>query len=355
MRSILVVAMMLLPLTAGAGIKWKGEFDGADLSEWDSYQLYPAHWSFPTASPTPRSGSHCAKAELHNEDTYNSAQRVEISYSAPLTGFEGSELFYAWSAQLDSAEPLLPLDLVIAFFESTGGSVYHQMFGLHVDTSHTPPQVAWSADPENGNWTEPWTGTMTVDVWHDFVLHVKWSLDDTVGFYELYMDGTQVISKTMMRTMVSADGTTAMTNGLVTAFHTGILLAPVQANKPVEAVYLDRFLIGDSMSDVVDYGADAGMTMPPVDAGTQTVDAGQPKPDAGMMTSDAGTKPGNDAGTIMPTMDGGATGPQTDGGSDIPNPTSGCTSAPGALALLALLALARTRRRQIARSTKHFK
>jgi uncharacterized protein (TIGR03382 family) len=357
-RSLVVV--VLLPLSAHAGVIWSSDFETQDLSSWDNYVLHANHWYFPT-TPTPRSGTYLARAELHTEDTYGSFQRVEVEYSAPLQGFEGSDLYYAWSAQLDSAAPFLPMDHEIAFWESTGGSVYHQMIGLHVNASSNPARVSLSTDPEDGNWAEQFHASMTADVWHDFVLHVKWSLDPTVGFVEFWYDGAQVVQKVHMRTMVSSNGPTSMTGGLVTAFHTGILLSPIQNNKPVEIVYLDRYKIGTALSDVVDTTPvpDAGNPTPDAgashdagtamhDAGTAMPDAGKPDagasstPDAGSETSDAGTAP-PDAGVPQSGADAGEGDMGVTGSMGC-----GCDGAPQLAPLLALvgLALGRARRRR---------
>jgi len=334
----LLALLMALPLSAHAGVLWQSDFETQDLSDWDSYVLHSNHWYF-TTTPLARSGQYSARCELHTEDTYNSFQRTEIEYSAPLSGFEGSDLYYAFSAQLSSASPFLPMDHEIAFWESTGGSVYHQMFGVHVDNSATPARVSLSTDPEDGSWVEQWHGSMTADVWHDFVLHVKWSLDPSVGFVELWYDGAHVVQKQTMRTMVSENGPTSMTGGLVSAFHTGILLSPIQMNKPVEVVFLDRFMIGTALSDVVD-AVDAGAP----DAGTPDAgghDAGTPDAgthDAGASDAGAADAGGSDAGPAAPP----------DGGQDTGQVTgcAGCTAAPAGAWLL-LLALHRPRR------TKH--
>jgi hypothetical protein len=345
-----LLAFVLLALPAQAGVLWQSDFETQDLSEWDSYVLHPEHWYFPT-TPTPRSGQHVARVELHTEDTYGANfQRAEVEYSAPLSGFEGSDVYYAFSAQLSSANPFLPMDHEIAFWESTGGSVYHQMIGIHVDPTNTPARVSMSVSPEDGNWSEAWHSTISTDAWHDFVVHVKWSLDPSVGFVEAWYDGTQVMQKQTMRTMVSQNGTTSMTGGLVSAFHSGILLSPIQQNKPVEVVFLDRFIEGTALSDVV-YAPPADAGSPPMDAGMPMQDAGSPEPDAGMQPSpDAGHAP--DAGATPdagPAHDGGSSS-GTDGGSSQPPPDGvvggmGCNASLAAPALWLVLLVARRRRR----------
>jgi hypothetical protein len=354
-----LLALVLLALPAHAGVLWHADFESQDLSEWDSYVLHPEHWYF-AMTPAPRSGQYVARVELHTEDTYGANfQRAEVEYSAPLSGFEGSDVYYAFSAQLSSANPFLPMDHEIAFWESTGGSVYHQMIGIHVDPTNSPARVSMSVDPEDGNWSETWHSTMSVDAWHDFVVHVKWSLDPSVGFVEAWYDGTQVMQKQTMRTMVSQNGTTSMTGGLVSAFHSGILLSPIQQNKPVEVVYLDRFIEGTALSDVVySAPADAGSPPPmdagvPADAGSQMSDAGSPMPDAGMQPApDAGHAP-SDAGT--PHDAGTSSG--SDGGSPPDNVVGGmgcqATFAAPALWLVLLVARRRDRRRQHAGFSRH--
>lgn len=294
--------------SASASTLWEADFEKSNLSEWDSFVVHPERWTFPSTTsssdPAARSGQHCAKVELHSGDTYGAALRSEVEFSAPLAGFEGSDRYYAWSVHLSADAPFLPTDHEVVFFESTGGSVYHQMMGLHVNTATVPPSVSFSTSPQNAAWSEAWKSKMSASNWHDFVLHVKWSLDPAVGFIELWFDGTLVVSKTMMRTMVSNNGPTAMTGGLVTALHAGILSSSAPANKPIEVIYLDRFRSGAMLSDVVD---------PPAGGG----------PDAGP-TSDARPDAGPDAGNALSAT----------------STSGGCSSTQPCASLLALLVVA---------------
>jgi len=303
--------------------------------------LHPEHWSFPT-TPVARSGTHSGRIELHDTDTYGQFVRVEVEYTAPTAGFEGSELYYAWSTQLDSQNPVLPLDHETTFFES-GGPVYHGVLSIHVNGT----RVSFATSPEDGSWTEQWHDTMSYDAWHDFVLHVKWSLDPAVGYVELWYDGAQVVQKTMMRTMCSADGPTAMTNGLVNAFHQSLLLSPVPMNKPIEVVYVDRVRVGTQWADVVDSAVDAGA--PPPDAGT--ADGGAPAVDAGIDAGhDAGQPPPDasepDAGESNASGDGGGTEPNAPAPPHMTGATGafGCSTSSG-IGLLGLLAALLRRRR----------
>jgi hypothetical protein len=285
---LLIAAALILPLGAQGGVVWKADFENADLSEWSSYVLHPESWSF-SPTPTPRSGQHCARVDLTNSDPYNGGERVEVIYPPPAAGFEGSELYYAFSTQLTSASPILTEDHAIAFFESAG-PVYGSILTFHIINGNT---VRLSTQTQDGSWNDRWDGPISYDVWHDFVLHVKWSLDPSVGFVHLFMDGREVLPKTSVRTMYSTDGATALTGSVVSVFHLGLMGPPEPGTPPVEVAFHDRVIVGTDWSDVVD-GPDAGHT---VDSGTAAVGG---KADAGARTDagapiDAGAGSGSDA------------------------------------------------------------
>ena len=194
-----------------------------------------------------------------------------------------------------------------------------------------------------------WTGTFAFGVWHDFILHVKWSLDSTVGFVELYYDGAIVLPKTFVKTM-HADGA----NPLVSTMHHGLFLGNARANKPIEVIYLDAAREGTTLADVQSVVVDAGQP----DAGVADAGPIDPEPDAGMrdagaMGGGAGGGGGSAAAGGGSAATGGGTTTVVDGGHDLDGGINGglidggcnCSSGGGALgaALLAMLLRRRAR------------
>ncbi len=47
---------------------------------------------------------------------------------------------------------------------------------------------------------------MVSDAWYDFVLHVKWSSDPSVGFVEVWVNDEKVVPKTAAATLFPGTG-----------------------------------------------------------------------------------------------------------------------------------------------------
>ena len=339
--------------TAFANIVWRGDFEPKNLSQYDGFVVHAERWTF-VNSPAPREGNWAARVELRADDFGPSnLVRTEVTHTPPANTFENSERFYAWSAMGSTTEPLGNFDHQIMFWECTA-PIYQQEMSLHVNGT----SISFATSPQGGQYQTRWTGQFAFGVWHDFILHVKWSLDPTVGFAELYYDGVLVLPKVFFKTMHANNGT-----GLVSQWHHGLFLGTQRANKPVEVVFLDAQREATTLADVMAVAVDAGVPdagavdsgVPdagPVDAGV--VDAGE-LPDAGEedagisdagqeadagLSADAGTG-SPDAGQVAP--DGG-----TMSGQDI---TGGCSCQSGGptLVLLALGTMIARRRRHCPR------
>ena len=155
-------------------------------------------------------------------------------------------------------------------------------------------------------------------VWHDFVLHVRWSASADLGFVELWYDGQKVLERTVLQTLFA---------GTYTYLKQGLYRD--SAIQPTGVVYHDGMTIGTSLADV------APQLVPPVPA----PDAGTP--DAGGPAADAGSAQAPDAGT--PQSGGGQKAVASSG---LGFPNQGCTSAGSVGALvIAAFALLRPRRR----------
>lgn len=102
-----------------------------------------------------------------------------------------------------------------------------------------------------------YTGPFAAGRWHDFVLHVRWSADPTVGFVELWHNGARVVARTSVKTMVTAtmDGGTTVYPAF---FHIGLLHG--NFDHAPQAVLVDRVLEGMTYDDVAIVGpaADGG-------------------------------------------------------------------------------------------------
>lgn len=333
---------------ASATVLWRGDFESSDLSQYDNYVVHAERWTFVGSQPRPRQGAVAARVELQENDVGPSNLiRTEIGHTPPEATFQGSERYYAWSAMGSTDHPLGNFDHQIMFWECVA-PIYQQEMSLHINGT----QISFATSPQGGRYQTRWTGTFDFGVWHDFVLHVMWSLDPAEGFVELMYDGAIVVPKTFVRTMHAVqDGGGNDVTPLVSTMHHGLFLGNARAGKPVEVIYLDGAIEGETLADVLPLSPDAGVvldaaavdtgagedagTLPDgggaLDAGVIAADSGAAPLDAGAMALDAGGSPGVDAGVDA--------GPPGGVGAGALHGSCGCTSTSTSTAPLILPAL----------------
>jgi hypothetical protein len=169
-----------------------------------------------------------------------------------------------------------------------------------------------------GGVTTHWSAPLVRGVWHDFIVHVRWSADPKVGFIELWYDGSKVLEKKYLATAYSGQD-----NFFVQGLYRD---ASIQATA---VVYHDGTTIATALADVLPPPAPPPPP-PGVDAGTP--DAGTPDAGFATGTGDGGVSTGTTPGTPLATSG---------------FPGAGCSSAgAGALAACGLGALLARRRRR---------
>ncbi len=136
----------------------------------------------------------------------------------------------------------------------------------HTGNSGSPP-VEFSIENNeiqlgtntNGE-TIVWRTPLVRSVWHDFVFHVKWSPNGSVGFVELWYDGQLVLPKRYIATSYA---------GMTTYLKMGLYRNDTIS--PDGIVYHDNFIMGTTQADVTPAYAGGGTTTtPPTDGGTTT-------------------------------------------------------------------------------------
>lgn len=306
MRAILVSLLAtLMPALAWAGVVWRGDFETGNTSQYTRVQQVSADRLQVVTSPVLQ-GRYALKATVRQgDDPINSSgNRNELVYQ----GYEkeGSEYYYRWQV-------LFPQD----YPSVKTWQVFTQW---HHDGCCGSPPVEFFVYGEELRFTltdsvTPWKTALVRGKWQDFILHVKWSPEPSVGFVELWHNGQRVLSRYAHATMYPGNG-----------IYLKMGLYRSDTVQPVGTVYHDGFVQGTRLEDV----------LPPVS---------QPTPDAG--TPDAGTP---DAGTPVPGPDGGSTGPEDETPPIVPTgatpptfeeepPRVGCSSAGGPLWVLGLLGL----------------
>ncbi|NOK17638.1 heparin lyase I family protein [Corallococcus carmarthensis] len=332
----------LLPSLAAAEIVWRGDFETGNRSQFSTEQMVSSDRLQVVSSPVAE-GKYALKATVkQGDDPINSSgNRNELVYLS--NEKVGSEYWYRWKVMFANDFPSV--------------DAWQLFTQWHHDGCCGSPPVEFFVKGElirltlNDNGTV-WSTALKRGVWQEFIFHVKWSPDASVGYVELWHNGVQVLKKTKAMTMFAGQN-----NYLKLGLYRDDTI------KPVGVVYHDGFIQATSREDVfpvvqpdpdpvVDAGtpadagsaADAGSPVDPVvDAGSPVdpvVDAGSPvDPDP---VADAGTSVDAGAGTgVKPS-------PLDEGEGDT-NFHGGCSASGGSLAafsLLGLLGLVKARRRR---------
>ncbi|MBI5542396.1 MAG: heparin lyase I family protein, partial [Deltaproteobacteria bacterium] len=148
-------------------------------------------------------------------------------------------------------------------------------------------------------------------VWHDFVIHVKWSASASVGFVELWQDGVLVVPKTSAATLFSGQSN-----------YLKLGLYRDEATSPTQVLFHDNFVMGTSLADVQpppEGSPDAGGISDPspgLDAATSpdAVGVGEPPDSQTPADMDAAVQqPGADAEVAPPERDGSVAARDADG------------------------------------------
>jgi len=184
--------MLLGVPVAHASVVWRGDFETGDLSQWtESQQVAPDRMQVVDAPV--RQGKHALRVEVRQgDDPINaSGDRAELVWAPVET--EGNDRYYAWSTMWASDFPSIPTWQAFTQWHHTGntGTPPLEMY-VNGETMY----LAIGAHE-----TVVWTHPLARGTWHDFILHVKWSSDPSVGFVELWYDGKQELLKTNGDTM----------------------------------------------------------------------------------------------------------------------------------------------------------
>ncbi|MFE8602465.1 heparin lyase I family protein [Archangium violaceum] len=299
MRALLVSLLaILMPGPTRADVVWRGDFETGNSSQYTRAQQVSADRLQVVQSPVFQ-GRYALEATVRQgDDPINSSgNRNELVYQ----GYEkeGSEYYYRWQVLFPRDYPSAKTWQVFTQWHHNGccGSppveffVYGEELRLTLTNSVTP-----------------WKTALVRGQWQDFIFHVKWSSDPSVGFIELWHNGQRVLSRYAYATMYPGDG-----------IYLKLGLYRSDTVQPVGVVYHDGFTQGTRLEDV----------LPPVS---------QPTPDAGTPAPDAGTSPEGETPPIVPSSplpDTGATPPTLEGA-----PLQvGCSSVGGPLWVMALLGL----------------
>lgn len=273
--------------SAQAAVVWRGDFETGDRSQWsETEEVSPDRLRVVTSPVAEGRYALCALVKQGDDPINASGNRNELVYysNEPVN----SEYYYRWRVMFDPSFP--------------SANTWQLFTQWHHHGSNGSPPMEFSVEGEKvmlglggNNATIVWQTALVRGVWHDFILHAKWSPDPAVGFVELYYDGALVLPKRMIATQFS---------GMLNYLKLGLYRD--EAVAPDGIVFHDGMVQATTLADVLSSsGQDGGAA---ADAGSPGADAGIPGADAGSPPADAGTR--QDAGS--PAVDGGP--PPVDGG-----------------------------------------
>ena len=226
------------PAPTPGGVVWRGDLETGDISQWSSSQKVSADRLQVVADPV-RQGRYALKTTVYQyDDPINSSgNRNELVRMTrePV----GSEYFYRFGVLFATSYPLANTWQLFAQWhhEGSGGSppLEFTVYGDYIEL------VTQSAPPNQVK-TVHWRGPLARGTWHDFVLHVKWSPDKTVGFIELYHNdlSTPALPKRAVATQFPNQ-----LNYLKAGLYRNESIAPVGV------VYHDGWVMGRTLADVL--------------------------------------------------------------------------------------------------------
>lgn len=91
-----------------------------------------------------------------------------------------------------------------AIFWQVHQSVDYGTVPLGFSAQHNEIGFSTLGTSDNGS-IRRWTIPLTLNQWHDFILHVRWHTDPGVGFVELWHQGFKVVNLLHCRTYISND------------------------------------------------------------------------------------------------------------------------------------------------------
>jgi hypothetical protein len=283
--SATLLAALVHPGHAAAEIVWRGDFETADLSQWNE-TTGPVGERVTFVQDPVREGTYAARMEIRPGDLGNGdLNRVEYGYHPPAEGFEGSERWYAWSAMQDAAFPLGDSWHVFTYWEAEVLYTAALTFRLYAGNQMTFCTYV-------GGEQVHWTRTFEPGMWHDFVLHVVWSADASEGLVEVWYDGELVVPATNVATMFTLPSGDATPNFL----HQGMIRDELL--EQTEVFFYDGVIEATTPEDVMPGASDTS-------GGTSESESGDDS-ESGLDSSGAAE---GASGATASTASAGDTGP----------------------------------------------
>ena len=228
---LFVLASGVVASSAQASVIWRGDYSTGDLSQWTGSETVGNGRL--SVVPAPSSTGQALRAIVEQGDNpiASSGNRNELFYQGDDVSSGTAERWYRWQTYWPSDyESADTWQLFTQWHQYSGGG--------------SPPMefFVWGEQLElivNNATTPIWTAPLQRGMWHDFVFHVNWSTDPSVGFVELYYDGKPVLPRQATATLYSGGGGAYLKQGLYrdatisqtqTVYHRGMVIGSEQAD-----------------------------------------------------------------------------------------------------------------------------
>jgi polysaccharide lyase-like protein/Big-like domain-containing protein len=211
--ALLALLASLLVLMSSAGqstITWRGDFEPGNFSQWTAVQAKdPSRVTI--QSDVVRQGRYATRFEVRPGDNNvagsGTGERAQVYIGNVLTDWaEGREQYWAWSTYIppDFAAPMGGWNALVGFHHTgTTGGGNVQIAVADMKTLWLRVMGADFEAPIRKDWD---FAPLVKGKWYDFVLHVKWSSNASVGFVELWLNGSKVVPLTITPTLYYGQG-----------------------------------------------------------------------------------------------------------------------------------------------------
>jgi hypothetical protein len=195
---------------------WRGDYQTGNFKQWSRLQAVAGGASIVT-SPT-HNARYTARYRVRPGDDpiHSRGERAEARASQKQTGgYESKQYWYAWSTLFPMGAGLPPSAEswnIFTQWHQTESDGCPANIAFQADTSHSPPAIKLrvrggalhDCRAESDLLRRP--APLQLGRWYDFVVHIKWSSEPSLGFIEAWIDDEKVLPKTQTATLYRGQG-----------------------------------------------------------------------------------------------------------------------------------------------------
>jgi hypothetical protein len=312
---VLILICTFLAARGGSSVTWRADYENASLTQWSALQAKDPSRA-QVQSSVVRDGQYATRIEVRPGDNNvagsGSGERTEFMAGQATTGgYEGQEAYWAWSDYFPQGFDAPPGGWnAFTQFHHTGSTGQANVHFAVTDKSRLTLRVM------GGSYSSPVRKDFTLAPlqtgrWYDFVFHVKWSANSSVGFVQVWVNGNEVVPKTMTPTIYSGQGV-YLKQGYYRSAYSGTTV-----------LYLDGTRKGGSYADVA---SGFGSSTPP----SPTLSVAQSIADGAKLAGTVGwtaTPSGKTVSRVRFLVDGTTVGTDTTAPYTTPLDTTALTNA----------------------------